>query len=863
MADTTKTVLKPDSPQVLEHGTGTPYVAIFNQMGTAIVDPVTLLPLGVFVTSFEYTYSDDKGHTGKFDIHVNNPAVIDLPELGYKMGIQLQWGYIYPSWKPFCGPIRRVILTDRKVTFGQEGVKATYEFKDAASLSAKESPADYSDLQSGLGVYVLNLLHGWNGGLSVIDYKAEKKVYPTLVQKVRDISTGEMVDGTTIPKSVASGTPVANPNATGRSGTALDKLTPNGVPVYGVEQQPTKEGLGWPEVGVEVLNVDLRETSNYVVSPEAIEDALNPYMREIEQGTVRQMNFYGREAVYTLVNSKNKWNQFGDLCKRMKKGPWFRECRDGKMILHNRPDRPVSKVYTYAGGNGELLEFEVTSKAVRAQVNVTSTSRINPDTKDLELAVEQVNSDPNAGIDPVDKVDGYAGWPSSEHQAAEVRAGRRGYQWGDYALPGIGKPTYDGKNSYTNDLPAPRPRVLLEDMPYNATHNPTIDHIFTSVEAAKKAYQPGGIFGDHLTDAEVQEYMSQLQNRLSKAQIDPTSGTELRNSLMGLQDLGKLRISRKVKVNVPIDFEAVANSGWLTKELIADGLDLSKITRETAAGYEGRHVGGARLSDQDWLRELGVKVTWREPTKEQLGTSLPYQTIQGRTKTGWAVAYAEYETELKVDIDGVRILASDAWMNRGANFINSMANSLYDQLTAQAKIVGDPSVENTMQFQIQNVSDKFSGVWYIKKVTHKIDIHVGYQCDIEFTKRSVSVSTNTVEVKKNHDKLVEAIHKKAQEAVAAGGGVGADVIEAKARQIAEDLRKKTGPGYIGKNSSLILGFDGTEFTGEVTVIKNPVNVSHAPREKVEGRYSFDLAEPEGRQDLEKVKKIVMGNQRNK
>ena len=65
MADTTKTVLKPDSPQVLEHGTGTPYVAIFNQMGTAIVDPVTLLPLGVFVTSFEYTYSDDKGHTGK------------------------------------------------------------------------------------------------------------------------------------------------------------------------------------------------------------------------------------------------------------------------------------------------------------------------------------------------------------------------------------------------------------------------------------------------------------------------------------------------------------------------------------------------------------------------------------------------------------------------------------------------------------------------------------------------------------------------------------------------------------------------------------------------------------------------------
>ena len=42
-----------DSSQVLEHGTGTPYVAIFNNLKEVIIEPKSGLPLGTFITNFQ------------------------------------------------------------------------------------------------------------------------------------------------------------------------------------------------------------------------------------------------------------------------------------------------------------------------------------------------------------------------------------------------------------------------------------------------------------------------------------------------------------------------------------------------------------------------------------------------------------------------------------------------------------------------------------------------------------------------------------------------------------------------------------------------------------------------------------------
>ena len=57
------------------------------------------------------------------------------------------------------------------------------------------------------------------------------------------------------------------------------------------------------------------------------------------------------------------------------------------------------------------------------------------------------------------------------------------------------------------------------------------------------------------------------------------------------------------------------------------------------------------------------------------------------------------------------------------------------QLQATVRVVGNPELESTQQFTLQNVGKKYSGVWYIKTVTHVFEHGQGYTCDLELSKQ--------------------------------------------------------------------------------------------------------------------------------
>ncbi|MCG8399948.1 hypothetical protein LWS67_26010, partial [Bacillus atrophaeus] len=62
--------------------------------------------------------------------------------------------------------------------------------------------------------------------------------------------------------------------------------------------------------------------------------------------------------VLLLGTPRNRFQQVQQLANRLKKGPYYINGSGGKLTVENqRLNRPVSKTYTYAGGNGELLEF--------------------------------------------------------------------------------------------------------------------------------------------------------------------------------------------------------------------------------------------------------------------------------------------------------------------------------------------------------------------------------------------------------------------------------------------------------------------------------------------------------------------------
>lgn len=49
-----------------------------------------------------------------------------------------------------------------------------------------------------------------------------------------------------------------------------------------------------------------------------------------------------------------------------------------------------------------------------------------------------------------------------------------------------------------------------------------------------------------------------------------------------------------------------------------------------------------------------------------------------------------------------------------------------------------------MNIQIQNVSSLYSKVWYIKKVSHKINTNSGYTCEIDFVEQNLPISRNVI-----------------------------------------------------------------------------------------------------------------------
>ena len=161
-----------DSSQVLEHGTGTPYVAIFNNLKEVIIEPKSGLPLGTFITNFQYDYLEEGPDEGSFIIDCDNPDVMDIPALGYEMTIYLQWGYIFSKNTHFCGPLRKVIITNTTVNFSERGVRATVEFSDATIL-LKNQQAEYYNNQSlnGWYDYYMDICNNNPTGLAIIDYR--------------------------------------------------------------------------------------------------------------------------------------------------------------------------------------------------------------------------------------------------------------------------------------------------------------------------------------------------------------------------------------------------------------------------------------------------------------------------------------------------------------------------------------------------------------------------------------------------------------------------------------------------------------------------------------------------------------------
>ena len=418
----------PDSVTVLQNGTGTPYLGIFNGMAKPIMDPKYNLPIGMYVTSFEYVYDEEDCDEATIHLDCDNPDLVDLNDLQYYRPIQLQWGYIYPSNVTYQGPVRKVIIIGREVSFDETGTHITLTMGDATTI-LKNSPANYYNNTKGLLAYLVDITKEIPIGYTLSDYKE-----------------------TTIKSQVVAKKTIPEEELIAREYYYRSK--------YGTNTGPT-ENIPWVFPGMmdtgrvnlltgEVGKTNLNVFKGYLEEglPSVIPEGLVAMtLLEANEGNIKfaeqfpewarlvDIEIGGAYNLAILGVSTNKYNQLGEIFRWAKNGPYFLDGRDNMLNIHNQlTNRPISKVYTYAGGNGELLEFRVSSEYTISVVGVTKTTEIGPDKTIKETMTQVVNVDDAPGKwDRENTVFGI--WPEgSEHN---LQNGQRNF-WGNIiAVVGI------------------------------------------------------------------------------------------------------------------------------------------------------------------------------------------------------------------------------------------------------------------------------------------------------------------------------------------------------------------------------------------------------------------------------------------
>ena len=79
---------------ILYNGMGQPYLALFNFGGMPIMNPITGIPLGAYISTWSYRYDEEKENLATLTFDTGNPDTVDIADIQENQQICLQWGYL-------------------------------------------------------------------------------------------------------------------------------------------------------------------------------------------------------------------------------------------------------------------------------------------------------------------------------------------------------------------------------------------------------------------------------------------------------------------------------------------------------------------------------------------------------------------------------------------------------------------------------------------------------------------------------------------------------------------------------------------------------------------------------------------------
>lgn len=446
-------------------------------------------------------------------------------------------------------------------------------------------------------------------------------------------------------------------------------------------------------------------------------------------------NTVGMAGNNVLVQLKKKFSTF-------KNGPWYIDSRDGILYIHNRKN-PLSTVhdYTYNRENGELLSASFTIHEVYkpfaglgAVVDALGKSLgkiteklddfLLPDSSEFPLAEDALDKY-NKGfsisrtdtVDDVSRNNGYGPeWKFWKTQEGKLQSSWVGSKWeGD--------------------------RLTRQ---YNAKSS-----------AQKRAQEEEALRNAYLnTDRDAQlNYLLQIDPLLKQRwRLYMNSSKDFGENHAYTQNYKRDLIKAAEKYNVP--GASVPFTDYSTKRWVAT-LAPFENTGPEAVQRASNQALKRFLRDNQVKRKLGdAKLI---PGSEKLKTFKKYKAVYGSQvpkevimTTGTVVisytgygGYRTFTNGAKVVQDAIGRPLDGRKFGSFGNALGDVKKALHNagkgkkekQLLATIRVIGNPDIDISHNIGLYNVGKKYSGKWYVKKVTHTIEPGQGYICDIELQKQ--------------------------------------------------------------------------------------------------------------------------------
>lgn len=131
--------------KMLPKGFGMPFVKVADSSNKVIIEPDSGLPIGNFVTSFEYTYREEKDDECDITIITNNPNLVDIPQFREQQYLGVQWGLVYSDGSYIPSPPRKVMIRDTRLRFSNQGIILTLKCTDGFSITKSQQLAKNKD----------------------------------------------------------------------------------------------------------------------------------------------------------------------------------------------------------------------------------------------------------------------------------------------------------------------------------------------------------------------------------------------------------------------------------------------------------------------------------------------------------------------------------------------------------------------------------------------------------------------------------------------------------------------------------------------------------------------------------------------